>query len=147
MHPQYSIHGTSDVTIDGPLLISDVTGPFNLQLVIDWSQKLFPIAQQFKLGGAAAAITVFHRSCLTPPDALQFLRKSLQYAATRQNFKAFALVIDRSVEGAAIADVLYREPYGAFAHYALFTELEPAKQWARAHVEAANAASNGATGA
>ena len=142
MSRKYPPHGHSSVRIEDGILISEVTGPFNMELARSWTEAMYPLAEKLKLTGQAAAITVYRNSFLTQPDVLDYMKNAIRFAAQHQEFVAYALVVGADVEGHALADLIYRGVYEQYGTYRFFTDYEPAKVWVRATLNAHQRAGN-----
>jgi hypothetical protein len=125
----FRAHGQFTTRVDGRLIISDVTGPWNKELVEQWAAASHPLAQAL---GPHVGIAVVRESMLCTPDALLVLRRAAQYAATSLACMAHVLVADKSVDGRDLIDASFIRAYDGALRFAIFYSLEEAQAWALA---------------
>ncbi len=132
MNPTFRPHGSFGIRVDGRLMMTEVTGPWNRELVDDWAAHCFEPARALSAAGPYVGITIIHQSMLCPPDALEALRKIGEYSTTRLGCVAHVIVADRSVEGRNLMESTFAKLFAGVAEHRMFNELEPALAWSRA---------------
>lgn len=125
-------HGQFDAYVEGRLVISQVTGPWNKELVDEWARALHPMAKAIGADGPHAGIAIIHGSMLCPPDALESLRKVVAYSVRHMGNIAHVIVADSTVEGRKLLEPLFAKLYEGLVPYRMFETLPPAKEWANA---------------
>ena len=126
-------HGNFLTRVDGRLIISDVTGPWNKELVEEWAIAAQPVA----IGvGPHVGIAVIHGSMLCTPEALLVLRRCAGYAAHALACVAHAIVADKTVEGRDFVESSFFRAYEGVLPLAIFYTLEEARSWAEGLLEA-----------
>ena len=123
-------HGGFEAYVEDRLIISDVTGPWNKELVDAWAKTLYPLAVQARANGPHVGIAIIHRSIVCPPDALEALRKVVLYSVQRLDNVGHGIVADASVEGRDFLATTYARVYEGVVPFQLFEDLPSAKEWA-----------------
>ena len=123
----FPAHGDFLTRVDGRLIISDVTGPWNKELVEEWACAAHPVAKGV---GPHVGIAIIHGSMLCTPDALLVLRRSAEYAARGLECVAHAIVAAREVEGRDFVESSFIKAYEGVLPLAIFYTLDEARQWA-----------------
>lgn len=119
--------------IEDQFLLTEVTGPWNRELVDYWAQQALPLAQSFSSSLPYVAITTVHESILCPPDALARIAQVVDYAIKNLPCLGHAIVADRMVSGRDIV----RYSYEKIQLEHIFDNLHQAKTWARELLEQA----------
>ena len=130
MSTQFSQHGKFSNRTEGQLLISEVVGPWNIELVSNWAKDSYPLAVSLAQNGPWIYILVIQGSLLCPPEAMAEMKRIATYAATNLKVIANLLVAADGTEGYLFMDSYYAKLYGEFSTYRSFTTLEEAKSCA-----------------
>ena len=138
---RFSQHGTFSNRTEGQLLISEVEGPWNIELVSNWTKDSTPHALSLSQRGPWIFVVVIHGSMLCPLDALAEMRRIVQYAAGHLGVIANLLVADPSTEGYDFMNLQYAKIYSDLNYYQRFTGLEEAKSFAQGMLRDAASAS------
>ena len=120
-------HGEFLTRVDGRLLISDVTGPWNKELVEEWASASGPVARGV---GPHVGIAIIHGSMLCTPEALEVLRNCAAYAARSLECVAHGIVAAKDVEGRDFVESSFFRAYEGVLPLAIFYTIEEARQWA-----------------
>jgi hypothetical protein len=133
----FSPHGTFRIRLEGQILVQEVSGPWNLEMVKVWAASLLPYAHQLESQGPWAALVVFEGSLLTSPDALQRMRQVVAYST--QNFRevACAAAAGPEVEGYSLAPRIWAPVYDGLTPFQFFADPQVAKDWLQTHIDAA----------
>ena len=134
MNPTFRPHGSFGIRVEARLLITEVTGPWNRELVDHWVTHCLEPARALSAEGPYVGITIIRESMLCPPDALEALRKVAMYSTTRLGCLAHVIVADRSVEGRNFLESTFARIFEGVAEHQIFYELEPALAWSRAYL-------------
>lgn len=124
-------HGKFETWAEGQLLLTEVTGPWNLELVDYWSKKALVLAREFTSDFPYVAITIVHESILCPPEALEKMAIATQYANDHLPCLGHCVVAGSDVDGRDIVRLLYEKI--RLEH--IFDDLEQAKRWASNLIE------------
>lgn len=130
MSTKFSQHGTFSNRTEGPLLISEVVGPWNIELVTNLAKDSYPMAVSLAQNGPWVYILLIEGSLLCPPEAMAEMKRINKYAATHLGVVANLLVADNATEGYLLMHSHYTKLYGEFSIYRSFTTLEEAKSFA-----------------
>jgi hypothetical protein len=125
----FAPHGQFDAYVEGHLLISEVIGPWNRELVDAWAQALHPVAKAICTRGPHVGIAIIRQSILCPPDALEALRKVVLYSVQRLDNVGHVIVADESVEGRKLLAQTFARVYEGVVPYQQFEDLPSAKAW------------------
>lgn len=132
MNSAFRPHGRFATHIEGRLMVSEVTGPWNKELVEYWGQQCYPAAKALSDQGPYVGIAVIHNSMLCPADALEALAKVVRYSATRLHCIAHVIVADASVDGRNFLEPVFARIYEGVVAHAIFYTIEEARAWSLA---------------
>ncbi len=120
-------HGNFSVYVHEQILLTEVTGPWNRELVDYWAEQAFVLAQQFSRERPYVAVTEVYESMLCPPDALERIGRAVAYTNQHLPSVGQCIVAAPSVEGRDLLKSLYEKIQ--FAQ--IFETREQALEWAR----------------
>ncbi len=135
MHPTpprrhtFRAHGQTSSQADGRLILTDVTGPWNKELVDEWGRAAYALVKPM---GPHVGIALIHGSMLCTPDALAEMRRSAKYAATSLQCVGHAIVADKTVDGRDLVDISFIRAYEGVLPLGIFYTLAEARAWALA---------------
>lgn len=130
-------HGTFKLRSEGQILIQDVDGPWNEEMVAIWAPALRPYAEMLDAQGPWAAMVVFHGSLLTSPAAIQRMRKSISYSARTYRAVAYAAAAGPEVEGHSLASRVLGPVFDGLTPFECFDTVTAAQAWLQGRVDAA----------
>jgi hypothetical protein len=133
----FKLHGTFSVRLEGQILIQDVDGPWNEEMVQIWAPALLPYAQKLDAQGPWAALVVFHGSLLTSPPAIQRMRRAIAYSTQTFGVVAHAAAADAALEGYSFAAPILRPIYEGLTPFECFTSAPDALAWLQGRIDAA----------
>jgi hypothetical protein len=131
MSQLFRIHGDFKCHIDGQVVVTEVTGPWNKELVEAWSAFMYPIALELSAKGPYMGIAVIRGSMLCPPDALESLRRAVQYASKHLQCVCNVIVAARDVEGRGFIEPNFVQIYGDTIPYKFFYDIDEAMAWSK----------------
>lgn len=134
MNTTYRAHGTFTIRVDGPIIISDVVGPWNKELVEAWGLQVYPIAKELAVAGPNAGIAIVHESMMCPPDALASLKLLVQYSATKMNCVSHVIVASRGTAGRDLLEATFARVYEGIIPYRLFDNFDDALAWTKEQI-------------
>lgn len=129
-------HGHFATRVEGRLIISDVTGPWNKELVEEWAYGSQPVAQAMSEHGPHIGIAVIKGSMLCTPDALKVLRQAAAHAAATLGCIAHVIVASKDVEGRDFVEPNFIRAYEGVLPLAIFYTLDEARAWSLAQLAA-----------
>jgi hypothetical protein len=132
MNSAFRPHGTFSTHVEGRLMVSEITGPWNKELVEYWGRHCYPQARLLSDAGPYVGIAVIRESMLCPPDAMEALRKIVRYSATRLHCIAHVIVADASVDGRDFLEPVFARIYAGVVEHAIFYGLDEARAWSLA---------------
>jgi hypothetical protein len=138
MNSLYRAHGKFTIRVDGQIIVSDVTGPWNKELVEAWGLQVYPTAKELAAIGPNAGIAIVHESMLCPPDALASLKLLVQYSATKLNCVSHCIVANRDTAGRDLLEATFARIYEGVVAYQLFDNFDDAFAWSRKQIENAS---------
>lgn len=124
-------HGVFLSRVEGRLMITDVTGPWNRELVEQWVLEAGPVARKL---GPHVGIAVIHGSMLCTPDALPVLRRAARHAGASFACVAHVIVAAAAVEGRDFVEPNFIRAYDGVLPLAIFYTLDEARAWALARL-------------
>lgn len=131
-------HGSYAANVEGSLLRSQVSGPFNLQWAQAYRKAVHPLYAAAAAQGPFAVLTLFSGSMMVNMDAVQTFADAVK--SFKEEFpaqwKGVAFVAPRGIEGRGVMDYLFaNQCYGPIGvAYRLFETEAQAEAWLRAEV-------------
>lgn len=132
MNTAFRPHGKFTIGVEPPLMITDITGPWNKELVEYWAERCYAQARELSDAGPYVGIAVFHESMLCPPDAMEMLRKIVYFSATRLRCIAHVIVAAPGVDGRDFLESTFARIYDGVVEHRIFYTLEEARAWSLA---------------
>jgi hypothetical protein len=123
-------HGAFKVRLDGRIIVSDVTGPWNREAVRDWVREIHKVAVVLNASGPHVGLALVRESLLCPPDALAAMGQAIAYATANLQCVGNGIVADATVEGRELLQGTYARIYEGTAPHRFFHDIEGAKLWA-----------------
>jgi hypothetical protein len=127
MNPVFRSHGRFRSTVEGQILVTYVTGPWNRELIKEWMREMGPVALEVSTKGPYVGIAVIDESMLCPPDAMELLGQSVKYASEKLRCLANLVVAAPGVEGRRFVEPNYVRIYEGVTQYGFFDTLEEAR--------------------
>jgi len=128
---EFSKHGAFSLSVDGRLLVVEVEGPWNLELIHSYGEETRPIAEEMARTGPWVLISIAKRSALFTPEAIDLLRQTAITHVRRMGRIATAYVVDPTVEGYRLVDAIYETVYRGVCEVAVFETRAEAEGWAQ----------------
>lgn len=133
----FPAHGSASYRTEGRLLIADIDGPWNLELIQQYHVEMRPFIDQLARDGPWGLLIVIHRAAACPPDALALIRKGAIAQSQSSRRACAAYVIAPGVPGYRIMDRFWRGIYEGVHSFEIFGELDAAIRWSSEMVSAA----------
>ena len=130
MVTRFQPHGEFTTTVDGRLIVSDVLGPWNRELVDKWAAEIYVLVTQMRLSGPHVGLAVLRGSMLCTPDALVAMEQALRYGTAKGGCIGNAVAIDAGVEGRALMLATFDKLYDERAPHRFFYDFDSARAWA-----------------
>ncbi len=121
-------HGKFKIWTEGALLLTEVIGPWNRELVLQWQKQAIVVAKELGQRAPYVGITIVRESILCPADAMEAIGQATSYALARLNCLANVVVAEHDVVGRDVVQFAYEKI--DVGHY--FDDVETAKNWALA---------------
>lgn len=116
-------------------MLSDITGPWNKELVQYWGQRCYPAAKALSEQGPYIGIAIIHESMLCPPDALEALAHIVRLSATKLRCIAHVIVADAKVDGRDFLEPAFARIYEGVVAHRIFYSLDDARDWSLAYLK------------
>ncbi|MES3024297.1 MAG: hypothetical protein V4857_22240 [Pseudomonadota bacterium] len=129
---RFQAHGEFKIRLDGRLLVSELHGPWNKELVEQWMKEANPVAKSLAETGPHIALTIITGSLLCTPEAIDMLAQVVRHTAARLKCIGNLVVAAPGVEGRALFKPMYARIYGNDLPHGLFADYESGKAWALA---------------
>lgn len=134
MAPGLRIHGSIETRIEGRLIVSDITGPWNKELVDHWAMTTYHDALTLSASGPWVALGIFLESMMCTPDALDSIRRTVQYSVVKLRCVGYAIVADASVEGRDLLAPTFAAIYEGLVPFRMFDNAGEARAWSLAQL-------------
>lgn len=132
MNSAFRPHGKFTTRVEGRLIVSEVTGPWNKELVDYWGTRCLPDAKALAATGPWVGIAVIRESMLCPPDAMESLRRIAHHSGAKLNCIAHVMVADASVDGRDFLESAFARIYQGAVEHAIFYTYDEARAWSLA---------------
>lgn len=117
------------------VLFFESTGPFDGEIVEAVIRAYRPLLQRLAEGGPFGHVSVFHRSMLATPDAMQAFDHLLgEWRHSGLSPIANAYVVAAEVEGRDRMIPVFAQVFDGFSPFRVFERFDEAEAWVRAHV-------------
>ncbi|MBC3875476.1 hypothetical protein [Undibacterium flavidum] len=126
MNAIFRPHGRFKIWIEGQFLLTEVTGPWNRELIEYWAAQALELAQEFTTARPYIAITTVYESILCPGDAIDRIAKAIEYSHTQLPCLGNLIVAADNVEGRDLVLSTYRR----IGLHHFFPDFASAKIWA-----------------
>jgi hypothetical protein len=122
-------HGKADLRIEGQLIIVDLEGPWNAELVELIHERVADLKATLTANGKWGLLINVSYSLLCPLETFDTIRRSVLEDAEHNGHAAVAFVAARSVEGRGLLEAWYCKFYEGICPAAFFETLDEAKRW------------------
>ena len=126
MNSIFRPHGRFHIWIEGQLLLTEVTGPWNRELIEYWAAQARQLTQEFSADRPYVAITTVYDSILCPSDAIDRIAQAIEFSHTNLPCLENLMVAAHDVEGRELVQSTYRR----IGIRRFYTKFEDAKAWA-----------------
>ena len=130
MAPLFPSHGKYSLHRDGQVLVTEVVGPWNLELVQEWARSAIPFSIEMQEEGPWAGIAIMSESMLATPDAMAALRKVVAASVEQFNCIAHIVVAAPGVAGKGVVEGAFQKVYEGLCLSGFFDDYSSAKDWA-----------------
>jgi hypothetical protein len=128
---KFQPHGEYKLRLEGRVLISELVGPWNLELVDTWMKAAHPMVKELAATGPHVHMTIVTGSLLCPPEALDRLAEVIVYTTAKMQCIGNPVVASANVEGRALFEPMYARIYDGSPPRGLFLDYESAMAWSR----------------
>ncbi len=134
---QFRQHGQFKTYLGGQILVSEVVGPWNRELVENWAKYCYPFAKEMSDLGPYVGIAIIRESMMCPPDALESLRRTVFHSTTKLACVGHLIVAESAVEGRDLLAATFAQLYTGLCAHQLFDSYAPAQEYAAELLRAA----------
>lgn len=125
----FQAHGNFLLYRDGSILVTEVIGPWNVELIKAWAKAAIPYSLEMQAIGTWGAIAIITESMLCPPAALQALRKNVAFSVQHLGCVSHSIVATADVAGRGVIEPAFQRVYEGLCASDFFYDYESAKQW------------------
>lgn len=129
MAMQFSIHGEVAFTRLGQILVADVQGPWNAELIELYKAQMTPYVAEMAKTGPWGLILVVHNEAACPPDAIEGIRRGVIEQAKNWHRVCTSYVIAPDVLGYRVMDRVWLNIYRDVIPCEIFEQREDALAW------------------
>ena len=122
-------HGEYKLRLEGRVLVSELLGPWNLELVDTWMKAAHPMVKELAATGPHVHMTIVTGSLLCTPAALDRLAAVIVYTTAKMQCIGNPVVAAANVEGRALFEQMYARIYDGSPPRGLFLDYASAKAW------------------
>ncbi len=120
-------HGEFSIHVEGRIIVSDVLGPWNRELVDNWSRQGYPLVKALAASGPYVGINIIRGSMLCTPDAFDAMRAVVEYATAKLRCVGNMIVADANVEGRELLLGTYARLYEGLVPNQFFHDIDGAR--------------------
>jgi len=133
----FSIHGEVAFTRQGQILVTDVQGPWNAELIELYKAQMKPYVAEMAQAGPWGLILVLHNEAACPLDAIEGIRRGVIEQAKNWRRVCTSYVIAPDVLGYRAMDPVWRNIYRDVIPCEIFERREDALAWTLAQLKEA----------
>lgn len=133
----FEAHGQVEVHLEGRILMTSLTGPFNVELIRHWIRISAPLAEQLGRELPFGSINIVRGSILSSPEAFDLLGRTLYHFTHTLYGVASACVADAAVEGRDMIESSYMRRHAQNLPQRFFYDLDSARAWVNEQIRAA----------
>jgi hypothetical protein len=122
-------HGKAAFSIEGQLLLVDLEGPWNVEMVEQCQERVNALKATLTANSKWGLLITVSNSLLCPPEAFDMIKRVVWEDAAHHGHAAVAIIAVRSVEGRGLLDAMYCKIYEGICPVAFFETLDEAKRW------------------
>jgi len=122
-------HGEYQLRLEGRVLVSELVGPWNLELVDTWMKAAHPMVKELAATGPHVHLTIVTGSLLCTPESLDRLADVIVYTTAKMQCIGNPVVAAENVEGRALFEQMYARIYDGSPPRGLFLDYASAKAW------------------
>jgi len=134
---RFSIHGEVAFKRQGQILVTDVQGPWNAELVELYKTQMSPYIAEMAKSGPWGLILVLHNEAVCTPDAIEGIRRGVIEQAKNWRRASTAYVIAPDVLGYRVMNSVWRNIYRDVIPCEIFERCEDALAWTEARLKEA----------
>ncbi len=138
MSALFSAHGEFTIHQDGKILVNTVRGPWNIELVKEFSRAIDAPSRELHELGSWGGICIISESMLSSPDCLAMIRKIMCYGIPKFKMLAQAYVATRKVTGRGVIETSYERVFDGLCPFRFFDDYASAKEWLLARIDEAD---------
>lgn len=127
----FRTHGSVAVTEEGQILISQIVGPWNAELIGEYQKAMAAHVPALAARGPWGLIIEISGAALCPPDAIERIRIGAHEHARNWQRACTCYVIGPEVEGYRITDRIWRDIYAGVMPFEIVESSEAALRWTR----------------
>lgn len=137
MSQSFQPHGKFSLYRDGNILVTQLIGPWNIELIQAWAKATVPYTSEMQTLGTWGAVAIITESMLCPADAMEALRKSVAYSVRRLGCVSHCIVAKPDVAGRGIIEPVFKRVYEGLCASSFFDDYESAKLWTDRQIQSA----------
>ena len=138
MSQSFQPHGKFSLYRDGNILATQLTGPWNIELIQAWAKATLPYTHEMQAIGAWGGVAIITESMLCPADAMAELRKNVAYSVQRLGCVSHCIVAKPDVAGRGIIEPVFQRIYEGLCASNFFDDYESAREWTYAQISMHN---------
>ena len=122
-------HGQLQIHRDCQILVSEIAGPWNIELLELMRNALTPYAAELRKNGRGGCITIITESMLSSPEAMIMLRKLVKSGVENFDFAGQAIIAEKNVIGRGLVEPIFYPAYKNQCPFQFFYDYDAAKFW------------------
>jgi hypothetical protein len=125
----FPVHGDVEIQVNGQIIIANVVGPWNLELVQLSRSLTAPHINEVVKNGHWGLIVCIYGSAICPPDALELIKRGADRDIIEGQRVCTCYVMAPETEGYNLMPPIWRDIYRGKTPFDIFATLEEALLW------------------
>lgn len=125
----FAVHGDVKVAIKGQIIIAQVHGPWNIELIQLYRDLISPLIAQVSAKGLWGLIVQVTGSVVCPPDALALIQQGANADILASKRCCTSYVIHPDTEGYNLMLPIWFDIYRDKNPFEIFATIEAASEW------------------
>ena len=131
---EFSVHGSLKIEMSGQVIIAQVGGPWNLELIRLFRNMITPYINQISEQGEWGLIVHVTDSAMCPPDALSLIKKGADIDISNTKRVCTSYVISPDTEGYNLMLPIWYDIYTGKIPFEIFDTIDQAINWVNDHL-------------
>jgi hypothetical protein len=126
---KFKPHGKASCTLDGQLILLDLEGPWNAELMLQIQHDVDSLKASLPTNKKWGLLVIVSNSLLCSFDTIEIIKNVVKEDQRHHGHAVIGFVVDPVVEGCGIVDVIFRKIYENICPIEFFETMSEARSW------------------